>query len=84
MADRRRGPRFARLVSGTAVRVVDADSMYRGLSGTVVLPDARRTVRLDGYNCRRLAEGAVLVEQSNGALFVVPPYVLKRVGARGG
>ena len=79
MADRRRGPRFARLSRiGTRVCVVNGDSMYRGLSGTVVEPDVIRTARLDAFNRRLIAEGAVLVERSNGALFVVPTYVLGR------
>jgi len=52
--------------------------MYRGMGGTIVQPDAQRRVRLDEYSRRRLVAGDVLVEQSDGALFVAPPCVLER------
>lgn len=83
MADRRRGPRFVRLARvGARVHVASSDSMYRGMSGTVVEPSVLRTARLDGFNRRLLAEpGVVLVEQSNGALFVVPAHVLGRAAS---
>jgi hypothetical protein len=61
--------------------VVVGDSMYRGLGGTVVGLDVLRTARLDGFNRRYLKAGvgAVLVEQTHGALFVVPARCLEKV-----
>lgn len=83
--DRRRGPRGEaqrRLTRSTArpgmhVRVVDGDSMYRGKVGVIVEPDARKLAQLDDFNRGFLKRGAVLVEQRNGALFVVQANALE-------
>jgi hypothetical protein len=84
--DRRRGPRTGRLTRstarpGTPVRVAGSDSMYRGMTGTVVEPDARRLAALDDHNKRFLkGEGTVLVETQRGELFVVHARALERLG----
>ena len=61
----------ARIKAGSAVTVIASDSMYRGQRGTVVDLDARRSVKLDEFNRQRVRDGAVLVEKSDGSLFVV-------------
>lgn len=61
----------ARIKAGSAVTVIASDSMYRGQRGTVVELDARRAAKLDNFNRQRVRDGAVLVEKSDGSLFVV-------------
>lgn len=82
-ASRRGAGRLTRSTArpGTPVRVADPDSMYRGMTGTVVTPDARRLAALDDYNKRFLrGEGAVLVETQRGELFVIHARALERLG----
>jgi hypothetical protein len=84
--DRRRGPRTGQLTRstarpGTPVRVADPDSMYRGMTGTVVEPRVDRVARLDDYSKRFLrGEGTVLVETQRGELFVIHARALERLG----
>jgi hypothetical protein len=66
----------ANALPGTQVQVAD-DSMSRDWTGMIVTADARRTSRLDNHNRNLLASGAVLVERSNGELFVVYPNALE-------
>lgn len=61
----------SRIPTGSAVMVINPDSMYRSERGTVVELDARRSAKLDNFNRERVRKGAVLVERSNGSLFVV-------------
>lgn len=73
--DRRRGyhgnKRDVPIRIGAAVMVINPDSMYRSEKGTVVELDARRSAKLDNFNRERVHKGAVLVERSDGSLFVV-------------
>lgn len=67
---------------GTAVRVADSNSMYRGWTGTVVTPDARRLAALSNYERQYLLRGGstVLIERPNGELFVQQAHTLERLG----
>jgi len=73
-------PRLTRASAtpGTRVRVADNGSMYRGWVGTIVPSSSNRTVHLGNHERRLLHEGALLVEQDNGSLFVVHPSQVER------
>lgn len=57
-------------LAGTRVYVASEESMRFREHGTIVEADAGRTAQLDDFNRLLLKDGAVLVEQANGTLFV--------------
>jgi hypothetical protein len=62
-----------------AVRVADPGSMYRGLTGMIVEPDAVHVAGLDAYSRRFLrGDGTVLVQTPRGELFVIHARSLER------